>query len=209
MTTPIVLDDEFDELYFPKATVSPKLLKLQSDTTEFVTGVILNHETKFYELANTLFTDMESKIELLGVTAQQLLSDDTQIITNKKIIDMITLTTNTYYNQLYFSIQKKQQTPLTELINEMSTNGKYGPHIMLDKLIRLTIDIHLDIIREDLCLDTLDLYLKTVLKQINTYLLSANLLHSLSKGPNDDIPFCIVPDGAKPFNITSKIVFQK
>lgn len=186
------LDD--DELHFPRASVDPRLLKLQLEVTEFVTGVILNHEKKFYELIEMHAKHLKSNI--LGTT-------------NEKIIDMITVTTNTYYNQLYLCIQNKTPTSESELIEEISSYADYGSHVLLDKLIRLTIDIHHEIIREKLHIDTCNTHLKTVLEQINIYLISTNLLHILSKGPNDDIPFCIVPDNQQPFNISSKIVFEK
>ena len=191
MDNEIILDDD---LCFPKATIDPRLIKLQADVTEFVTGVILNHETKFYNLIDQHFNI--SKSTILGET-------------NSSIIEMITETTNTYYNRLYFQIQRKELTAETELIKDMASNATYGPHILLDKLIRLTIDIHHEIVRERLCTNTLDLLLKTVLEQINIYLLSANLLHMFSKGPEDDTDFYIVPDTEKPFCVSSKIVFEK
>lgn len=194
MNTDTVFLLEDDELHFPRASVDPHLLKLQSEVTEFVTGVILNHEKKFYELIELHVPQLKS--DILGET-------------NKKIIDMITVTTNTYYNQLYLRIQNNDPNEESELIEEITSYADYGSHILLDKLVRLTIDIHHDMVREKLHINTLDLHLKTVLEQINTYLLSTNLLHILSKGPNDDIPFCVVPDGAEPFNISAKIVFKE
>jgi hypothetical protein len=182
-----------DDLCFPKATVDPRLIKLQADVTEFVTSVILNHERIFYNMIECNFP--EKKIQILGTTCLS-------------ITQMITASTNDTYNRYYMQVQNGISTDLTHLIREMASNGKYGPHILLDKLIRLTIDIHHDIIREKLSTDTLDLYLKTVLEQINAYLLSANLLHSFSKGPNDGTEFYIVPDGAKAFNLSSKIVYR-
>ena len=184
----IILVD--DDLYFPKATVDPRLIKLQADVTEFVTGVILNHETQFYNLINKYFSEQKSRI--LGET-------------NSSMVNMITVTTNTYYNKIYFQVQNEEPIDIVELIKDMAQNADYGAHILLDKLIRLTIDIHHDIIREDLCTDSLDLYLKTVLTQVNTYLLSANLLHMLSKGLDDQMEFFIVPNDQKPFNIIAKI----
>ncbi len=44
----------------------------------------------------------------------------------------------------------------------MSEYADYGPHILLDKLVRLTISIHLDINREQLVLNNFcyDIYEK-------------------------------------------------
>ena len=184
-----VLDDD---MTFPKATVDPKLIKLQSDITVFVTSVILKHEKEFYRLVNTHFAaEFES---ILGNTTSS-------------IISMITETTNKFYNKLYFDIQNSNTTDLSEIIMEMCELVDYGPHILLDKLLRLTLEIHLDVVREQLAftdkksLRDYDLYEKSVLMQINTSLLSLNLLHIFSKGADEDGPFVVVPPGENPFDI--------
>jgi hypothetical protein len=175
-----------DDMTFPKATIDPKLIRLQKEVTEFVTSVILKHEKEFCELVLKNFP--AKVVEILGSTRQT-------------IITMITEVTNKFYNQIYFDIQNKKTTPLTTTILEMSEFADYGPHILLDKLIRLTFTIHLDIVREDLNLDDLDSYNQSVLDQINKLLLSAEILHKFSKGQFDNVPFVNIPPGQKPFNI--------
>lgn len=177
-----------DNLLFPRATVDPKLLLLQKDVTEFVTSVILKHEMDFYTLVDKIFPTEKSKI--LGST-------------NPTIIQMITEITNKFYNKIYFDIQHCFNTSLTQLIYQMCEHADYGAHILLDKMIRLTVDIHIDVIREKLILqkNDSDLYQKSVLNQINIYLLSKNLLHILSKGEDEDGPFVNLPDGQKAFEI--------
>ena len=215
-----VLDND---MTFPKATVDPKLIKLQSDITVFVTSVILKHEKEFYKLVNTHFAgEFES---ILGNTTAS-------------IISMISETTNQFYNKLYFDIQNSNNTNLTKIIMEMCELVDYGPHILLDKLLRLTLEIHLDVVREQLAFTLLscvpqdmssecsgdspeeqvkpednacltdkkylqdyDLYEKSVLMQINICLLSLNLLHIFSKGDGENGPFVVVPSGEKPFDI--------
>ena len=175
-----------DDLTFPKATVDPKLIKLQAEVTDFITSVILKHEKEFYTLITTHFND---KLEyLLGSTCSS-------------IIEMITKTTNKFYNNIYYDIQHKNSTPLTKIILEFCEYADYGPHILLDKLLRLTLDAHLEVNREQLAIDNYDLYEKSVLNQINIYLLSCNLLHLLSKGIDDDIPFANIPQGENAFDI--------
>jgi hypothetical protein len=205
--TTVIIDDD---MTFPKATVNPKLLRLQNDVAEFVTNTILKHEKKFYELANELYAgDIDLKTELLGET-------------NNKIVEMITMINNTYYNNLYFAIQRdivetSNATTARKFISEseiqsiksMATNGGYGAHVVLDKLVRLTTDTHFDILRENLTLDSLDIYMRSVLQEINSYLLQLNLLHMLSKGTNDSIEFCVVPDGKMPFDISAKLIGSK
>ena len=179
----LVLDDD---MTFPKASIDPKLIKLQKDVTEFVTSVILKHEAEFFLLVKKLFV---SKMEyLLGTT-------------NKSIIEMIKETIVKFYNNLYFDIQNKKNTDLTKLVLEMCEFAEYGAHILLDKLFRLTVDAHLDVEREQLVIGNEVDYSKSILNQINVYLLSKNLLQILSKGEGEDLPFVIIPEGEKPFSI--------
>lgn len=175
-----------DDMCFPKATVDPKLLKLQKDVTEFITSVILKHEGEFYVLVEKHFKSTMQNI--LGTTC-------------RTIIQMITETTNKLFNKIYFDIQNNHQTQLTATILEMTEYADYGPHILLDKLIRLVIDIHIDVNREKLVIDNNEIYSMSVLQEINQNLLSKNLLDILSKGEHDDIPFVSIPLGEKAFNI--------
>lgn len=185
----LVLDDD---MAFPKATVSPSLIKLQADVTEFITSVILKHEREFYRLVNTHFADEFETI--LGNTTAS-------------VISMITETTNKFYNKLYFDVQNSNKNGLVATIIEMSELAGYGAHILLDKLLRLTLEIHLDVVREQLAfsdrksLRDYDLYEKSLLMQINTCILSINLLHVLSKGADEDGPFIPIPEGENAFNI--------
>ena len=177
-----------DDLIFPKATIDPKLLKLQKEVTEFVTSVILKHEKEFNDLVNLHFKTQIQQI--LGTTC-------------RSIIVMITETTNKFYNKIYYDIQHKNNNPLNNIIMELCEYTDYGPHILLDKLLRLTLDAHLEINREQLAVENnnFDLYQKSVLNQINIYLLSKNLLHVLSKGEDDECSFVEIPDGQNAFDI--------
>lgn len=184
----IILEDD-NSIIFPRASVDPKLIKLQKDVTEFITSVILKHEKEFYQLVTNKF---DSKYEdILGYTRDY-------------IIEMITNTTTKFYNKIYFDVQNKTNSPLTIFVLEMCEYADYGPHILLDKLFRLTLDAHLEISREDLIFsnNNNDLYQKSVLSQINIYLLSRNLLHVLSKGIDESEPFMNVPENEQPFKIT-------
>lgn len=173
-----------DDMIFPRATIDPKMIKLQAEVTEFVTSVILKHEKKFYELAEK----MNKKEDILGLTTPT-------------IIEMINESNSSFYNNLYLDIQNCKDTPITNIIHEMVSYANYGPHILLDKLLRLTLDMHLDINREKLSLDDLDTYHKSILNDINNYFFGKDILHILSKGADDDTPFQNVPLGEKPFDI--------
>lgn len=186
MNTDGIFNDDDGNLFFSQAKIDPTLINLQKDVTEFVTSVILKHEKDFYELVKNNFNGAYENI--LGYTRNY-------------IIEMITRTTTKFYNQIYADIQHNKKTPLTTLICEMTEYAKYGPHILLDKLFRLTLDAHLDIIREDLIFDDMDLYNKSILCQLNIYLSSRNLLHVMSKGMDENGPFVIIPEGNNAFQV--------
>lgn len=177
-----------DDLVFPKATIDPKLYKLQKDVTEFVTSIILKHELDFLGIISQNFPD---KI------------DDILCNTCESINEMIMETTCHFYNKIYREIQNKIPSQLSHTIMEMCECTNYGPHILLDKLFRLTLDAHLEVVREQLSWENndSDLYQKLILNQVNVYLLSHNLLHILSKGPDEDIPFVEIPEKQNVFSI--------
>lgn len=173
-------------MQFPKAKINTDFYKIQSDVSEIVTSIIIYHEKLFY---NLIKKDYPNKIkELLAST-------------NSTIILMITKSLNNYFNKVYLQIQNKINNPMTELILKTSEYCNYGPHILLDKMLRITLETHLDIIRENLIIENIDLYLKSVLTEINIFLQSLNLFHVLAKGINDDVPFMDIPEGKLAFDI--------
>jgi len=184
MSTEALIDTT--PMVFPKTQIDPELLTLEHDVVEFITSVILHHENIFYEIIMKHCPDEKHLLDT----------------NNVKICKLIVAHTNQYFNKCYSSIQNKIDTDLTKYILAMAKTAKYGAHILLDKLIRLSFDIHINFDRENLCINNRTLFEKTVLGQINTYLLSTNIVHIFSKGPNDDTEFVNVPDGEQPFNIT-------
>jgi len=179
---------------FPKTVIDPKLIELQKEIVEFVTSIILQHEKEFYQLVEKHFpTQME---QILGTTSTS-------------IIEMITQTTNKFYNSLYFDIQNNKSTNLTKLTSKMCALAEYGPHILLEKLINLTINIHYEVDREILALDNMEIYLQNVLAHINHYLSSHHFIHSFTKCLADDTPFTVVPAGQHPFDISFNIIVDK
>lgn len=179
-----------DDLIFPKAIIDCKLIKFQKRVVEFVTSVILKHEKEFYRLIQKHF---KNKMDyLMGSTCSS-------------IIEMIVKATNKFYNEIYHNIQYNNNTTIVKIVLEMCEHTDYGSHILLDKLLRLTLEIHLDVVREQLILENnrYDLYEESVLDQINvnTLLSSFNLLHVLSKGVDEDGPFINIPEGKNAFDI--------
>jgi len=174
------------ELFFPKAEIDPGLIKLQVIAKEFIIWVILKHEKILYNL----ISKMSNKNHKIIMT------------TNKTIIDLIIECTNTFFNKCYLDVQNQNMTLESETITEMSYYAKYSPHILLNKLIHVTLDIHIDIVRENLCIDNIDEYNNTLQEEINRIFLSTvNLAHVLSKGPNDDEKFIKVAGDENPFKV--------
>ena len=179
-----------DDMAFPKASVDPNLLRLRTDVMDFITNVILKHESEFYQLLLNHFPEQVT---------------DLMCNTNKSIIDMIFATTNKFYNSLYLDVQNQNlENPTVELINDMSSYSKMHYHCLLDTLVRLTVDVHLDVVREQLSIKDVDSHQKTVMNQVNTYYLNTNLLHILSHNCNAKghvLEFPILEPGQNAFEI--------
>ena len=181
-----------DDMTFEKAQVPKHLLDLQTEVIEFVTSVILKHEREFYDLINKNFPHSHKKI--LGNT-------------RRSIIEMITLTTNKFYNNLYTDVQNAIisndfSNCLVKVIRDMCQKINYNAHILLEKLIHLTLEVHIEVSREELVFDNdYDVYEKSVLMQINLRLLSINLIHLLQFDIGDAGDFVFIPEGKKAFNV--------
>ena len=177
-----------DDLSFPRATIDGKLIRLQKDVVEFVTSVILKHESEFYHLVKDNFPDKLEEI---------------LCITNPSIIEMIVKTTTKFYNNIYHDIQNKKIYGLTQIILDMCEFAEYAPHFLLNKLIYLTVDVHLEIPREKLVIQNndLDLYHKSILIYLNFHLLSHNLLDMFAKTDNENNQFVFPSDGQNAFDI--------
>lgn len=183
-----IIDSLEEDPIFPRPYMDPKMLTLQGEVVDFVTSVILKHEKEFYQLVQKIFP---SKLEyLLGSTGPS-------------IISMITEITKEFYNKIYYDIQHKIESDTAKLVLKICQNTDYGPHILLDKLLRLTFEVHLDVVREQLVVqnDDYDLYQKSVLNQINVVLLSKNLPHIMTKCYDEDTEFVNIPEGENAFNI--------
>jgi len=182
-----ILPDNDEPLTFPKATINPGLVELQIKVVDFVTSVIVRHEKEFNTMLDNNFGP---------VIKQQILTT-----TNKNIIQMITETTNKFYNNIYHNIQHKLDNILTILILDMCKLCDYGVHILLDKLIRITVELHIDITRENISTKTPDLHSKTLLIEIDLCFKQFNLMNILSKEPGENNEFVNIPDGISAFNI--------
>ena len=186
------LQDE-DHLDFPKASIDAKLISLQKAVTEFLASVIVRHELAFYQAIK--ITNIDNVQAILGTT-------------NQTINNMIAASVMNFYNGLYRDIVESRPNTNTEYIFMMCDLATYGPHILLDKLFRLTIDIHFDVIRENLSTSNLQKstsnYEATIINAINICLQNKNLLHILSKGMDEDsaLPSPGPSTNLSPFSVT-------
>lgn len=180
---------------FPPAMLDPRLITLQDQTAAFVTRVIVQHETEIYVFLGQQFPDRQ--VELLGTA-------------NDTIYRFVCVFTHKFYNRLYKAIQNGTSAPYLEEFLELMPNADYQAHILLDRLIRLTLDIHAEISRERLASDAdCGAYINTVLNQINLYLPSLNLIDYLQATEQDQGPFVLLPAGEDAFKVSIDITKEK
>jgi hypothetical protein len=192
----IELDDDFE---IPKVTVNKSLIKLQELTAEFIASIICINETYFYNQ----FSKLDEKA--MGINLQTLLCKTSDVI-----LKVITVTTEKYYNDLFKMLRDNVDDQTTRMIHEMTKLGGYEYHILLDKLFRITVHAHCyEIERESLDVTNLDIYIKTILNQINTYLMKANFLHMMSKGSDDNFPLELCVNDEMPFKVDAKLVKEE
>lgn len=162
------LEDSNGDLIFPKASEDIELVDFQKDIIEFITSVILKHEQEFYQLAGKHFANI----------SEILLTTD-----NQSINEMIKLTTNKFYDDLCRNVNEEHITSTSQIIIDMQIKYKFVPRVLLDELRKLTLDTHLGISREKLILNdnSIDLYQKSILMQLNLYLSSFNMIELFSK----------------------------
>ena len=129
----------------------------------------------------------------------------------------ISLLTKNFYNNLYHDVKKRNlKVPIVQIIIGLLELVDYGFHILLDKLFRITVDVHMDIDRQKLTIRdeangnqyetnsdqySLDIFEKTLSIQINLVLKSYNLSYALSRHKKDNVEYVDVPDDHDVFEI--------
>lgn len=159
--------------------------KLQKLVVEFITSLVLKHEQDFYNLVND---KLNGKFDILTTT-------------NKAIIEMIIAINNKYYNDLYLSIQNNTENAAKVLVQEMHKLVQYDIYTFLYKMLHLTLEAQIDIYRENLAINNLEIYKKTVLTEINLFLQSTNILDALEHKPDDNLKIPEILPGQIPFNV--------
>lgn len=172
-----------------------KLVSLQNSSIEFITSTIVHNEKSFYKL-----------IEKISPNKLSLLTFE-----NPSIIEMIRLTTNDFYNQIYSDLQNQVQTPLTTLVKKISGSDSptpdpvdMPPHILLGKLININAFIHLNLNRTKISIIDIEQFELTILSEINEYVQKNPVINMLIKGPDDNALLVNIPPGEKAFNIVIK-----
>lgn len=174
-----------EDMTFRDIIINVRDRKLQNLVVEFITSLILKHEQEFYLLVQN---KLNMRFDILNTT-------------NKTIIEMIIAINNKYYNDLYLSIQNNKENSCKNLILDMQKFVEYDTYILLFKLLHLTLEAHIDIYRENLVTNNLDLYKKTTLSEINLFLQSANIIDAFRNQPDDCIKIPAIAAGQLPFNI--------
>uniref|UniRef100_A0A6C0C6C7 Uncharacterized protein n=1 Tax=viral metagenome TaxID=1070528 RepID=A0A6C0C6C7_9ZZZZ len=181
---PFVMQEDVP-IVFPKQEINPYMIKLQVLVREFLTTVITHHEQIIYNIV------IKNSYDKSILTT-----------TNRTIIDMIVECTKSFYNKCYINLQNEVVTAETTNILEMSYYAQFSPHILLNKLIHLTLDIHIDVVRENLTLKDVDKYFSGIQTEIDyQFLSSVNLIHVLSKGLDENEDFINIGNGEKPFDV--------
>lgn len=172
-------------IVFPKAGTNPNMFKLQILVRDFITSLILKNEQTMHKI-----------ITQNGYDMSYLLT------TNKVGIDLIKECTEDFFNSCYNDLQDEKITVDTTTILEMSYLAEYSPHILLNKLIQVTLDVHIGVVRENLSHESVDKYFHGVQAEIEyQFLSSVNLIYILSKGLDDDEDFINIGNGGKAFEV--------
>lgn len=188
----ITLSTELENLSlvdaFPKTlNIDTKIYNLKNTLIDYINKIICDHEKIFYEIITTKYSSMISQI--IGTTDQI-------------IIDMISEANNDYFNKLYFSYQNKVINTETKYIYKLSKMLEYGPHIVMDKLINLVIHTHLEIVRENLNVMTIDDYLESIHDQLENIYMADEMWSELFKDIElYSTDFIVMDKSTKPFNI--------
>ena len=187
-----------DDMTFDVETPSIETLKFHSELQEFISGVIMQHEKSLRRVIEGNFP--EKLFELMGTT-------------NPTLISMITEINMDLYNRIFDDIQAGVTNDLVELVLDINKRSTYGVHVLLDKLFRLTFDIHIDISRENLlfydektasmesnsCNE--EVLERSIKNQIGILMKNYNFSTCFSRWEGEDSEFPILPPGTKAFTI--------
>lgn len=183
-----------------------KMAKLQNNVVDFIILTILRHEHEFYKLVKHNFPTKYTYI--LGTT-------------NKSIIEMITQTTTKFYNNIYHSFQNDKISDIGQKLIDICEETEYNVHILIKKLIRLTVDLHLDLWRENLKFDdnnqtngqfkVQDLeqnehieqekYIHSIQDEINDKIININFVHILTTNNDKNDAYPNLPYEKNAFDI--------
>lgn len=157
-----------DDMVFPKATIDPTLILLQKEVVEIVTTVIVTIEKEFWEL-----------IQAESPENFDILFDNTVTM-----VEMISESLNNFFDKLYFYIQDRDFTEntknLIDFIENMSSYSKINTNCLLEIIFKITVDVHTDILRDQLSDVNFESYVQTILNQINLYFQQNDILQNLS-----------------------------
>lgn len=184
------------DIILPTPPLDPVLIAMHKYACDFVAQVIVSMEEKLYDTSYTLFKSQmpQNSDEDIRTKVNQFMTT-----TSDPVVKCLEEMTKFFYNNLYYSLQKEyfdvppeEQviSQFEQIIPDLKAHAKtmdYPPHVLLDKLFRLNVDLHFDILREKLSAFTKEELCMTLATQINLYLTDVNTIKFLARGEDDEI----------------------
>jgi len=198
-------------LLLPEIPLDPQLIQLQRDGCNFVGQIIASIEGRIFD---SFYDIMKKGRPSLSEEDLGVLVGEQMTTTSRGLIKCLERLTVEFYNNAYYALQydklgqpEKISFVFRDIIKEikqMAELGGYEPHVLLDKLFRLDVDIHFDILRENLNAITKENLCLTLASQMNLFLTDFPVFKFFAKGEDDEIAFTfrdpMIPDDA-PFHL--------
>lgn len=153
---------------------------IQNLVARFISDVIILHERTFYTLIKKVMSD---DMNFLCIISQE-------------IYDMISISIGDFYTKLFRSIvlykrggqeNKIDDNPFLKDLIKISKKGSYDILKLILKLFHLNVDIHTDICREELIIDSIEVYIQTLINQINISLMTIDIGSTLFYDEVEDL----------------------
>ena len=145
------------------------LINKQDALAQVITFIIVNNETSMFETIGKNFND--NKLDIL--------CEDM----SNTVILMIEYMTNRSFNKIYHDIQNDSTSDLVNKINYIAQDLPYGKHVLVEKILKLTLDVHTDIVRSNLVVTddkNIDKYIDSLMIEINASLQNKNFYYILT-----------------------------
>jgi hypothetical protein len=183
------------EIPAPVETLTPEFATLMDKASKFISTIIKNHASQLYKLVGKTSQD-----------AKNFYDENNRATITKCIVAM----TNSTFNKILHNFQNKIPDVIVNEFTPMLDLCSYGPHILLNKLLVMTLDVHMDVMYDTT--DVADLtfrkrtpfidHMKVVNKQVDKLLIkySSEFMEILRKTEKDNSEYKPVPEGQSAFD---------